>query len=389
VRRLPDNIYDLTAYRSMAHSIDDLPLLYRDGAMKVLDGLTIPFRGVKSADAKETVRTLLDTIDDEEGTLARRVIATGNPTYARAFGKAVKALTVAGLTSEESRALSVGVDTEGGFAVPVQLDPTIILTSAGSINPLRQIARVEQIVGKEWQGITSAGITVSRAAEAAEAGDNAPAVGQPVVRPTRVQGFVPFSVEADQDWNALQSEMTRLLAEAKDDEEAASFITGSGVAPQANGLVQTLGAGSNVITNTFNVAGLYALEEALPPRFRTRARFLANKTIYNLVRQFDTAGGANLWVRLDAPQPPELIGYPAHEASVMSSTPGVIGQRFLLIGDFNNFLIVDRVGMSVELVPHLFGANRRPTGQRGLYAIWRNNTKILTDNAFRIAHKAA
>jgi HK97 family phage major capsid protein len=388
-RQLPDNIYDLAAYRAQAYSVDELPLLYRRGAQKALDSWSVPFRGVSSSEAKENVQYLLDHIDDEDGTLARRILATSNPTYLRAFGKIVKSLNTSGLTSDELRVLSVGVDGEGGYAVPAQLDPTIILTSNGSINPLRAIARVEQIVGKEWQGITSAGITVTRAAEAAEAGDNAPTLAQPVVRPTRVHGFVPFSIEVDQDWASLQSEMTRLLAEAKDDEEAASFITGNGTAPNPNGLVATLNASSNVVANTFGVASLYAIEEALPPRFRPRARWVASKTIYNLVRQFDTAGGANLWVRLEAGQPPELIGYPAHESSSMSTTPGTIGQRYLILGDFSNFLIVDRVGMSVELVPHLFGASRRPTGQRGLYAIWRNNTKILTDNAFRIAHKAA
>src|SRR5690606_6995197 len=131
------------------------------------------------------------------------------------------------------------------------------------------------------------------------------------------------------------------------------------------------------------------LEEALPPRFRARAAFLANRSIYNLVRQFDTAGGADLWVRLGDGLPPELIGYPAYEVSTMPGGTPDVGDRYLLFGDFSQFLIVDRVGMSVELVPHLFGSNQRPTGQRGIYAVWRNNSKILTDNAFRVLHKAA
>lgn len=73
----------------------------------------------------------------------------------------------------------------------------------------------------------------------------------------------------------------------------------------------------------------------------------------------------------------------------MVSGPPDVDDRYLLFGDFSQFLIVDRVGMSVELVPHLFGSNQRPTGQRGIYAVWRNNSKILTDNAFRVLHKAA
>jgi predicted phage gp36 major capsid-like protein len=40
--------------------------------------------------------------------------------------------------------------------------------------------------------------------------------------------------------------------------------------------------------------------------------------------------------------------------------------------------------MSIELIPHLFGTNGRPTGQRGLYALWRNNSIILNPNSFRV-----
>jgi HK97 family phage major capsid protein len=59
------------------------------------------------------------------------------------------------------------------------------------------------------------------------------------------------------------------------------------------------------------------------------------------------------------------------------------GTAILVLGDFRQFLIVDRVGMDVELVPHLFGTNRRPTGQRGIFAMWRNNSTVLVPGAFR------
>jgi hypothetical protein len=54
-------------------------------------------------------------------------------------------------------------------------------------------------------------------------------------------------------------------------------------------------------------------------------------------------------------------------------------------GDFQaGYLIADRLGMSVELVPHLFGAtNRFPTGQRGLFAIWRTGGGVTAANALR------
>ncbi|TKG58891.1 phage major capsid protein [Prauserella endophytica] len=386
--RRPENIYDLSEIRNQARSIDELPQLYRDNAMRAVESARFP--GAKNREAAQTqVERLLDSVDDEQGTLARKILVTGSPTYDRAFGKAMVQLSTMGLTAEEQRALALGTDSAGGFAVPFQLDPTVILTSNGQVDPIRQVARVEQIVGKTWQGITSAGITVSRAAEAGEAGDNSPTLAQPEVTPTRVQGFVPFSVEIDQDWAAMRSEITTMLGEAKAEEEASSFFLGDGTGNNPFGVVTTLNSSSHVDAAGEGVAvgDIYATEEALPPRFRSRAVWMANRSIYNKVRQLDTQGGANLWVRLAAGLPPELIGYPAYEASAMDGTinPAVTGTNLvLLFGDFSKFLIVDRVGMSVELVPHLFGANRRPTGQRGIYAIWRNSSKILSDNAFRL-----
>lgn len=378
------DIYDLGEIRKQARSMDDMVRLTRENARRAVERAKYPGAHERAA-AQAQVERLLDTVDDEQGTLARRILVTGSPTYQRAFGKMCVAQSTHGLTADEQRALAVGAGATGGFAVPFELDPTVILTNSGSINPLRQISRVEQIVGKEWQGITSAGITVTRAAEATEASDNSPTLVQPTVKPERVQGFVPFSIEVDQDWGALQSEMTRLLADAKDQEEATSFVTGTGVSPQANGVIQTLNASSNVNAVTITAASIYALETALPPRFRARARWAANKAIFNAIRQLDTQGGAQMWERIGAGMPSELLGYPAHELSTMvANTTPALNDKWLLFGDFQQFLIVDRVGMTVDLVPHLFGAGRMPTGQRGIYAIWRNNSKILTDAAFRV-----
>jgi predicted phage gp36 major capsid-like protein len=40
--------------------------------------------------------------------------------------------------------------------------------------------------------------------------------------------------------------------------------------------------------------------------------------------------------------------------------------------------------MTVEVIPHLFDTtNNMPTGQRGLYAYWRNGAGVIAANAFR------
>ena len=388
------DIYDLAEIRKMAYSGDDFLARVDDNAKRAIERAKF---GVKDkAASQERVAELLETVDTEDRTLAKRLLLTGSEEYERAFTKVLRMGTDALCTAEERAALvraasvpqALGTDGAGGYAVPFQLDPTVILTSAGVVNPIRQLARVEQIVGKEWQGVTSAGASVSRGAEGAEAPDSGFTLAQPVVRTNRVQGFVAFNIEIDLSWNALRSEITRLLVDAKGREEN-SFITGDGSGVNPNGVLGTFsGTGVTVgTTDMFAVEDVYALEEALDPRWEPNASWLAHKTVYNKIRQFSPNGqGSNFWVTLGDGRPPRLLDYADYRSSAMPSlaTGLTTGQtnKFMLFGDFSQFLIVDRIGMTVELIPNLLGANGRPTGQRGVYAVWMNNSKILVPGAF-------
>ena len=79
-----------------------------------------------------------------------------------------------------------------------------------------------------------------------------------------------------------------------------------------------------------------------------------------------------------------LLGRPVAEWSTMA-TAVTTGSKWAVYGDFKQgYAIGDRLGMSLEIVPHLFGAtNRYPTGQRGAYAIWRNDGRVVVANALR------
>lgn len=361
--------------------------MMHDQVLRAIDRTTFPHPYADQAHCQADVERALRS-DDSTASVARRILNTGNPLYQRAFAK-----TIAGIptTPEEVRALGL-TNTAGGYAVPFTIDPTIINTSNGAVNPYRAISRVTQIAGTTWQGLTSAGVTATRRSEADEAADNAPTLAQPSVTVQRVDAFVPFSIEIGQDWQGMQGDLATMIQDAKDVEEATSFTTGSGTPPAAQGIVTgattTVTAGG---TASFAVADLYTVEQALAPRFRPNAQWIANRAIFNRVRQFDTQGGASIWtesLNVGLPNTPRgntgynLLGYPANEASVMA-TALTTGTSIAVFGDYRQFLIVDRIGMDVELVPHLFGSNRRPTGQRGIFAIWRNNSAVLVPAAFR------
>jgi predicted phage gp36 major capsid-like protein len=47
-------------------------------------------------------------------------------------------------------------------------------------------------------------------------------------------------------------------------------------------------------------------------------------------------------------------------------------------------VIVDRISSTLDLVPHLFGSNRRPMGQRGALLWFRTGSDMVIPNAFRL-----
>jgi HK97 family phage major capsid protein len=119
---------------------------------------------------------------------------------------------------------------------------------------------------------------------------------------------------------------------------------------------------------------------------------MANIQILNKVRAQDSYGGAQFWTNLTGNTPGSLVGQPIYEASDMNSvTTGTsaasgTGSATLLFGDFNQFVIADRVGVSMLYEPMLkgTGANAQlPTGQAGWYMFWRTSSTVSTTAAFR------
>jgi len=82
----------------------------------------------------------------------------------------------------ESRAMSL-TDSAGGYLVPFQMDPAVILANDGTTGVLRQLARTVIATGDVWNGVSSAGITAGWYSEATEVDDDAPTLAQPAISP--------------------------------------------------------------------------------------------------------------------------------------------------------------------------------------------------------------
>ncbi len=343
--------------------------------------------------------------DNRRDWVSRYVEAVGSDAYASAFMKVcadpqfghlkmdareTAAIQAASAVESERTALAIGSGPTGGFLLPFQLDPTVMLSSSGALNPVRQIARVVATSANEWRGISSDGVVVAYSAEASTMSDNSPTLAQPTITCQRWSAFVPYSWELGQDWNALGSELVRLVADGRDVNDSSVFFSGTSASNQPTGIMNGITASQGVWTvgtATLTAADWWSLKAAIPPRFASQTTFAApspmlDKT-YRLVPNAATSEPA-LMEQRGGP----LMGRPVVEWSFNAGTSTATGGTLAIGGDFNSgYVIADRLGLSAVPVPVLFGgtaAVHYPTGQSGLVVWGRTGAGVVNANAFRV-----
>lgn len=421
LRRTPEDIYDLAAYRGRVNSEPQLHQALRDGAMRAVDKIRFDVPNVDQSRAKEGVQTLLDReLERGDGSgFARQFIETDSPKYKRAYEKYLR-LGPQSLTGDETRgtALAMEVVGTGGYLVPPAFDPTLIHVGAWTaINPIRATARNIQLVAGQntWHGITSSVVVATRADEAAAATEQGPAFLQPTITPTRVHGQITFSFETGQDRPDLPQEMAGLIYEAKDNEEETIFSTGAGgalgsltVPTGISPAHATSGAFDHIACaadGTFAIADLDSVFAAVPLRNRSRAVWFLSRPILGTVQGFETTGGRLFGSQAGYPAVGQvgstpsngdtglrLLGRPVmeHPSGAASAVDGA-NKYLLALLDMSQYGIVDRVGMTVEYLPYVFaaGGGRLATGERALYFYWRNSAKpINTAGGCLLYHQA-
>lgn len=379
---------------------------------------------LRTADRRTVQRSALAVLDDDESAghlsadqrsaaarlirangpetrgdaVARMLLATETDDYRGAFAR-MAAYRSHLLTDDQRRALGavdelrtalqITNDANGGLAVPTLIDPTIVLTAGGSDNPFFNIARVEQITTDEWRGLTSAGATWYWTTESVASTDGAPTLAQPSVPTKKITGWIPFSVEIEGDWPGFAAQMSRVLRESYDEAVLVALTNGTGVNAQPTGIVTALEANTAVQLVVSTDGALYAsdfyrLWKALPQRSRRNATWMMSTGVENAMRQFGT-DDPNFTASIGEAGISRLFGRPVIENDYMDDvvTVSTADASLAIVGDFRNFLIAQRVGMTIELVPHVM-SNGVPTGQRGYWAWARIGSDSINDDGFRM-----
>ena len=262
----------------------------------------------------------------------------------------------------------------GAFALPLQLSPELIYTNAGVASPHRNLARHELGTSNTWNGIVTAGSTANVVAEGVAVTDTTPTIGALVVTPAKLMTWIFGSFESMDD-TALAEQVPGMFDEARSRLEGQLFATGTG-SSQPFGVVTR--AAADASAGVLTAAMIYNLDQNLPPRFRNggKVAWAANESIRNVVRQIAKFTGAVESIVNDntADGIPEVLGYDFYESSSMLG--GTTGNRELLLGDWQSYVIVDRLPSVTIAEPLVVAqASALPTGQRG----WLNYSRVGAD----------
>jgi HK97 family phage major capsid protein len=357
-------------------------------------------------EAAERVERLMDTGAYETRSRAEQwAAATGDEHYATAFAKIIGDPQRGHMlwTPDEQRAyaqvqniraaLSTGAGN-GGEMVPLTLEPAVMLTSDGSINPLRRIARVVQTATNAWQGVTSAGATAEwLPTEGTEAGDGAPGFESPIVPVYLGDVDVLFSYQVEQDAANFLPELQRVMVDAADQLQAEAFTTGAAGPVEPTGIVTALDAAtpSLIVTGdgseALMSADVFKIQNALPPRWSPRAQWMASLGVINAIRQFESSNGSVLFPELANGR---LLGRAMNENSGMLAAPAVSATQdnyLAIYGDFSGFVIADRIGTTLEILPGYGAAAHRPTAQRHAFMTFRTGSDLVVPS-FRMLNVA-
>ncbi|UIP07133.1 phage major capsid protein [Erythrobacter sp. SDW2] len=345
------------------------------------------------------VANLRSDVDEVKARVDRIGRAATRPAIGGADSQEVKGFVDGYLrrgSTSEIKSISGAVPSDGGYAVPREIDAAIA-RALTEISPIRAIAQVVQTGTSGYSKLVSLGGTasgwVSETAARPETdtpsfSEIAPPTGELYANPAASQAMLDdagFDLEA---W--LASEIATEFARA----EGAAFVHGNGVdqprgflnAPtseefdgdRAFGTLQYIGTGDAAGFGSNPDAKLIDLVHTMKAGHRQGASFVMNSATLAEVRKLKTADGAFLWQPgLVEGQPDRLLGYPVVEAEDM---PDIATGAFpVAFGNFRHgYLIAERTATQILRDPF----TNKPFVH--FYATKRVGGQVLDSNAIKL-----
>lgn len=270
-----------------------------------------------------------------------------------------------GHAGEELRALSAGVDTEGGYTVPPQFLAELI-AGVDDMVFIRQRATKRTLAMGESLGVPT------READPADADwtselatgseDSSMSFGERELRPHPLAKRIKVSRKLTRS-SAINivAEVRSRLAYKFGISEEKGFLTGSGsgqplglFTASADGISTSRDVSTGNTTTSITFDGLIEAQYSLKGPYWNRSDWLFHRDALKQIRKLKDGDGQYIWQSSQqAGEPDQLLGRPFMMSEFVPNT-FTTGQYVGILGDYSNYWIVDALGMSVQVLNELY-----------------------------------
>ncbi|WP_410760344.1 phage major capsid protein [Citrobacter youngae] len=298
-----------------------------------------------------------------------------------------------GLRELERKALQVGVDEDGGYAVPEELDRTILNLLKDEV-VMRQEATTITVGGANYKKLVNLGGTASGwvgetdarpETDASKLGQIEPFMGEIYGNPQATQTMLDDAFFNVEDW--INSELAIEFAE----QEEIAFTSGNGTKKPKGFLAyastldpdkaRAFGTLQHILSGA--AAGVTAdaiikLAYTLRKVHRNGAKFMMNNNSLFAIRILKDSEGNYLWrPGLELGQPSSLAGYGVAENEQM---PDIAADaKAIAFGNFKRgYTIVDRIGTRILRDPY----TKKPFV--GFYTTKRTGGMLVDSQAIKL-----
>ena len=324
----------------------------------------------------DTLNEKLGELDELKSNLEKELLALKRPDgtgtkeaseHKTAFLQFVRKGIDAGLGDLQAKALQIGTEADGGYAVPEEMDRNIIQLLRDT-SPMRQVCNqitvgspdYKRLVGLGGAGSGWVGETDARPATGTPTlGQISAFMGEIYSNPQATQTSLDDIFFNAETW--LNEEVAREFSE----KEGNAFLLGNGTNKpkgllaypllttaddvRAFGSLQKLISGS---AGAFNGDKLIDLIHSLKAGYRANGKFMMGNLTVAYARKLKDSDGNYLWrPGLEAGAPSSLLGYGIVENEDMPDV--AVDANAIAFGDFKRaYTIVDRIGTRVLRDPY-------------------------------------
>jgi HK97 family phage major capsid protein len=298
------------------------------------------------------------------------------------YKAAFEAFVKGKLTPEFKATLNTGIDSEGGYIVPVEYQKKV-LEKLIEISRTRAISRV--ITTKSDKKIPIGGElpTFSWIEETGAYGETGTDFSQATLNAYKLGGIIKVSEELLQDsFINLEDYLATLIARGIAQSEGEAFAVGDG----NNKPTGYMSLNANItLSGTDSIAAdeLIDIYYSLKSPYRSSAYWRMNDATLKAIRKLKDGNGNYIYApALVAGERDAILGRPIELDPFVS--PLGAGNKVICFGDFNYYYISDRGNITMQKLTELFAAN----GLVGFRVSKKVDAKPILAEAFTIAKNA-